>query len=401
MKKITLVFLNLILVLTVEAQSQLTINFDNVDGLTPRAILSFPDKSTKIITESTTIDISQEGNYSVECSMVRKSNTIVDELFICSPQSINVTALDKNYSLNLSYQKVNGTGSLVVPTSNQEISIFGFENLLSKNNEADFKINSEREILLVASDTSGNIWFWDREGLNKINHEDLASGDVAVEKRFTVPNAYNALFNCNAMRIDNKNRMWMSLMHENVLIVVDIDKIANDGEAKPICILTTRFATTDFAISNDASQIAVSGIGGFMLFNMPASLSTNFIELSPICKSHDAGTFTAVDFDAEGNLWTTSENGGIFKFDKSSLTKAELKTDEAALEIITREYVYWGIKLDNSNNIWAMSRFEDGAYGIDFFEVNGLSKESQPTHQFVFPRNTVNGKFTFSGSNFF
>ena len=154
-------------------------------------------------------------------------------------------------------------------------------------------------------------------------------------------------------------------------------------------------AITDFAFSNDYSKIAVSGIGGFVVYEMPSTF-TGKIELNALSKSDEEGTFTAVDFDKENNLWVSSENGGIFKFTPSIYSKPTLKISMAEVEIKTPEFIYWGILFDNSNNLWAMPRWSDGEFGIDFFEAENLNENASPTRH-VFTRYAEHGKFEWCG----
>lgn len=373
------------------AQSRINITFSATEGIAPQAILHYPNGTQKLINQAGLVDLPQKGQYRLSAVPKRKANPIADELYSFKDIVIHTTGADSTYQARGVYSRHQSTGMLFVPNRANEILGFHWQDLQNGNAEPQVKITTPTEVLLLAADTLGNLWYWDNESLNKINFGDVATGQARIALKAPVPVAYNALFNSNAMRIDRLNRLWMSLSVENKVVVIDLAKISNGKAAEPVTTLQLELSPSDLALSADLSQLALSTVGGFAVYELPKPLPAGVVSLSPRTRSIEIGSFAAVDFDANGHLWASSQNGGLFSFSPRTLSAGEIRTGQEDQEIGTPDYIYWGILFDNSNKLWAMPRWEDGS-GIDLFDPQKVSN-SEPEQRYSFARNVEHGKF--------
>lgn len=362
-------------------------------GVLPKAIMVSPDgKSTEIL-QNTSIALSVKGTYTISSIPIRKSNALADELYSFPTKVINVVKLDSVYQVQLTYTQHKGTGMLWTSANGNQLLGFDVQSLQQKISEPSIRLETPTNPILVAADTLGNLWYWDNEFLYKIHHSTIASGRAVIEMKVSIPEASNSLFNANSMKIDSHNQLMLSLNYDRKILVINLNKLKNNQ----IVTTYTSFENLavnlyDFTVNSDASQLAISGEGGFAIYTLPKS-SNGKIELSKIAISKEVGSFTAVDFDTFGNLWLCSINGGVFKLCKEKIkTGAIITTEDFCFEIPT-EYDAWGIMLDNSNNVWIMPRNEQENIGVDFYETKNSITSSSPTFNYTFSHANEHGKF--------
>lgn len=376
-----------------QAKLSIQLNTDNLNGA--RVVVRNQQGFERSLTASGIITLPQRGEYTITPIATRKINTIVDEIHEAPRQNIRISK-DSTYVVQVDYTKRNATGMLLMPDRNQRILGFAQEQLTTKDNAPALVIQTPTNAMLLAADTSGNLWYWDNQFLYRIDVANLQTGIATPSLKVALPSVSNALFNANVMRIDEQNIIWFSLNNERQLVGYDIAKLKNKSLTSPMHILQHETQGFDFVFAPDGKRVAIAGVAGFAVYAMPQTLTAGTQQLAAICRSKDVGSCTSILFDNANNLIIAHENGGIYRYGAALIQQATVQKNDDYQIIETNKYNYWGLLLDNSNNLWALPRWVDGGVGVDYFEFSRKNKLKSPTRSLSFARHLEHGKAMFN-----
>jgi hypothetical protein len=378
---------------SVSAQPGLHLRLQAPAGVTPEVKVIFPGGQSRMYRESTVIPVASSGIYRIEPLNKRLPDAHVDAVYGHSAFEVRVTKPDSSYTVSVPYDLIKGTNRIW--TTDKEGRLLGMAPWKQGEQHCtpDIIIETGGTPVLAAMDTSFNLWYWDNEQLHLIKNEHIASGKAILSKRISLPNLSNALFNANAMRVDQQNRLWVSLNHEQQLLVYTISEIIHKETAQPVFTCQLEISPIDFALSQTQNQVAVAGMGGFQVYAFPDPSITGTQKLDIRTRTLETGTCIAADYDRYDNLWMSNENGGIYQYTQEILKKNIIRNGDESYELPTPSYVYWGIQCDNSGNLWAMPRWNDGETLIDYME-----RSRKPAGWFLkkncrYPANNEHGKF--------
>jgi hypothetical protein len=391
MRWLWLLFISLVQVLS--AQSGLHLQLQAPAGVTPEVKVIFPGGQSRMYRESSVIPVASSGVYRIEPLNKRLPDAHVDAVYGHPAYEVKVTNTDSSYTAIVKYDLLKGTNRIW--TTDKEGRLLGMAPWKPGGQSCtpDIIIGTGGTPVLAAMDTSYNLWYWDNEYLYLIKNEHISSGKAKVSKRIALPHLIDALFNANAMRIDPQNRLWVSLNHERQLLIYSITEILTKETAKPALTCQLEISPIDFALCPGLNQVAVAGVGGFQVYALPDLSTSGTQKPGILTRTLETGTFIAADYDRYDNLWVSSENGGIYQYTQEILKKTTLQNGDESYELPTPSYVYWGIQCDNSGNLWAMPRWNDGDTMVDFME-----RSRKPAGWFLkkncsYPTYNEHGKF--------
>lgn len=376
-----------------QAKLSIQLQADNLNGA--RVIVRNQQGFESSLTANGTITLAQRGEYTITAVPARKTNAIVDELYDAPRQTIRISK-DSTYVVHVDYSKRNATGMLLMPDRNQRILGFTHEQLAANNNTPALVIQTPTNVLLLAADTLGNLWYWDNEFLYRLDVANLQTGIIKPSLKIGLPTVSKSLFNANVMRIDAQNNLWFLLSHEQKLVGYDLSKFKGGSVPSPNYTLQHETNGLDFTFDTDGKRVAIAGVTGLSVYTMPQPLTAGAHTLTATCRSKDIGSCTGILFDKANNLIVANKNGGVYRYGANLIQQGAFSNADEYEFIETDEYVYWGLLLDNSNNLWALPRWGDGGIGADYFDFSRKNKFKSPTRKLVVARHIEHGKAIFN-----
>lgn len=219
--------------------------------------------------------------------------------------------------------------------------------------EGDTKYDLSSNAINVISGKGNNIWVGTRNGLNKINKDDMTIEKYKVEDGL-IDNNIKGLF------IDEKNNLWIGTPIGLTVLNIETNEITDFTSRLIKAGIKEPYVRT---VYEDKDEDGVYWIGGYISeglikFDINKDTIEMYSKYEENGKQVIVNTIRTIVEDEENNLWIGT-NSGLLKFNKIDKTfKSYTEKDGLANNIV------YQILKDDDKNIWMSTN-----NGISKFDI--------------------------------
>mgnify|MGYP004534307039 CR=1 FL=1 len=219
--------------------------------------------------------------------------------------------------------------------------------------EGDTKYDLSSNAINVISGKGNNIWIGTRNGLNKINKDDMTIEKYKVEDGL-IDNNIKGLF------IDEKNNLWIGTPIGLTVLNIETNEITDFTSRLIKAGIKEPYVRT---VYEDKDEDGVYWIGGYISeglikFDINKDTIEMYSKYEENGKQVIVNTIRTIVEDEENNLWIGT-NSGLLKFNKiDKKFKSYTEKDGLANNIV------YQILKDNDKNIWMSTN-----NGISKFDI--------------------------------
>lgn len=375
MKKILLAGFGLLGLLACNSpapKGSLLVNISAPTSVVAQVEVTGPGGFTQTLSTSQSLSNLTPGTYTLTAKPVRKTGTLVDEVYVGNSGTIGVNP-GPTASFDVSYTLRSGSGRLWVPVwGATKVNSYTPTQLASGGDNLTPSVaigfgagNSPYSGTL---DRQGNLWFGTSQGkiLMFTPAQQAASGTPAPSVELN-----SGSTDLNGMAFDTEGNLWVGVASS--LRRFDAAQLTTSGSPTPAVLITGTTSNPlsyPQAIAFDASGALWVATGNKVYKYSSAQLATSGNpEPSVVLSAADTtslNTPRGLAFDASGALWVANWSAGnVVKF-----VPNQLVSSGAPVPIIKINGVGVNplrLAFDNEGNLWVSSNFGPGFVGSGHF----------------------------------